>query len=300
MQKEKQGYFVVKRNIFDNKIFNNYKTYLIYNEILRLITHNDFEFKSEIYSNIDLKKGQLILRYSHFERWGIPKDTISRALKLLQKYNYLEFETKSVKIKQFNKMVTISIPEHIFDMNFTKNMQHLEQHLMQHLTNNNDNELQEDLQHLEQHLMQQEQKDIKQKEGNNIRYKEKIYKKESQTTKEDTMKIDLSFIPEEYKEIYSEWIEYRNEIKKPFKSQKSVEANFKQLIKLSNNNLELANDVITQSIANGWQGLFEVKNFTQRNNSAYNVIHNPRQNYLPIPDYSDMIEEQNRKVHKLA
>ena len=87
---EKSGYFVAKRNVFDNKIFRDCKTYLVYSEILRLISHKRFTIESDGYNGITLQAGQTILKYSHFERWNIDKRVISEIMKKL-KDNNLKF-----------------------------------------------------------------------------------------------------------------------------------------------------------------------------------------------------------------
>ena len=52
---------------------------------------------------------------------------------------------------------------------------------------------------------------------------------------------------------------FRKELKKPI-LETSKEALKNKLIKLSNNNNETAIEIINQSMANGWQGIFELKN----------------------------------------
>ena len=52
---------------------------------------------------------------------------------------------------------------------------------------------------------------------------------------------------------------FRKELKKPI-LETSKEALKNKLIKLSNNNNDTAIEIINQSMANGWQGIFELKN----------------------------------------
>jgi len=58
---------------------------------------------------------------------------------------------------------------------------------------------------------------------------------------------------------WSEWIQYRKEIKKPYKSDKSIERQLNWFIrhKLT---VEQAIECIDEAIRNGWQGLFLPKN----------------------------------------
>ena len=76
---------------------------------------------------------------------------------------------------------------------------------------------------------------------------------------------DLSFAPHLPTVLY-EWVCYRKEIKKSFKSIKSVQAAYKQLYELSDGNPVIAMKIVEQSIASSWQGLFPLKNDNNRNN----------------------------------
>jgi len=71
---------------------------------------------------------------------------------------------------------------------------------------------------------------------------------------------EFSFIPLDWKPLVKEWAEFRKSIRKPIKS---LERSFSQILKLSNNNIEVAKKIIEQSIDNEWQGLFELKNINQ-------------------------------------
>ena len=77
---------------------------------------------------------------------------------------------------------------------------------------------------------------------------------------------DLSFASASFQPILYEWICYRKEIKKSFKSIKSVQAAYKQLHELSDGNPQIAMKIVEQSIASSWQGLFPIKNDNNRNN----------------------------------
>ena len=61
---------------------------------------------------------------------------------------------------------------------------------------------------------------------------------------------------------FDEFLKFRIVLKKPVKEE-SLEALKKQLWKLSNQNEQTAIEIIDQSIANGYQGLFELKNNKQ-------------------------------------
>lgn len=88
---------------------------------------------------------------------------------------------------------------------------------------------------------------------------------ESNSKKQRKSGIDLSFLSESFlKETFERFLAYRKEIKKPYKSQMSVEQAFSELQKLSGGVLETAEAIVNQSIANGWQGIFPLTNEKQR------------------------------------
>ncbi|MCG5574306.1 replication protein [Klebsiella pneumoniae] len=59
-------------------------------------------------------------------------------------------------------------------------------------------------------------------------------------------------------EIWSSWVEYRRDLKKPIKSQQTVTQAINLLDRCRLNGYS-PEEIINQSIANGWQGLFEPK-----------------------------------------
>ena len=55
------------------------------------------------------------------------------------------------------------------------------------------------------------------------------------------------------------WLDYRKQLKKPYRSQMSVDECYNKLERLSGGNVAMAEKIVNQSIAQGWQGLFELK-----------------------------------------
>ena len=82
---------------------------------------------------------------------------------------------------------------------------------------------------------------------------------------------DLSFAISSFQPILYEWVCYRKEIKKSFKSKKSIQAAYKQLYELSDGNTQTAKKIVEQSIASSWQGLFPLKESGYRNNSCLQI-----------------------------
>lgn len=95
--------------------------------------------------------------------------------------------------------------------------------------------------------------------NNNINNKNKINNGSKEKQKKG---LDLSFVGVEFLSIMEKWIEYHKAIGHPYK-QVSIRSIYEQLLKLSNRDARVADQIVEQSIANGWQGLFEIKQSKQ-------------------------------------
>lgn len=90
--------------------------------------------------------------------------------------------------------------------------------------------------------------------------------------------LDSKFI-----NLWGVWKDYKNsQFKFKYKSPESEKIGFDQLLKLSSSNVNTANLIIEQSIANGWAGLFELKNKNQSilNQTSNNLL-KPTQRFYP-------------------
>lgn len=59
---------------------------------------------------------------------------------------------------------------------------------------------------------------------------------------------------------FAEYVLMRKKIKKPFATDHAVELAMKKLMRLANDDNDLAIEILNQSIENSWQGLFEIRN----------------------------------------
>lgn len=77
--------------------------------------------------------------------------------------------------------------------------------------------------------------------------------------KKEVPQLDISFIIEDdWRELISEWISYRKEIKKPC-TQRIVNSSYSMLKRLSGGDIEIAYLIVEQSETGGYQGLFPLK-----------------------------------------
>ena len=101
-------------------------------------------------------------------------------------------------------------------------------------------------------------------------------RKEEDKGKEKPPDIVFPFLSDEFKELWNNWKIYRkNEFKKNYKTAQSEQAALKNVCKLRSGNEEVAKEIITQSIANQWQGLFELKITNNYGKSGSNNTQKP-------------------------
>lgn len=100
--------------------------------------------------------------------------------------------------------------------------------------------------------------EIKEKEDNKLSSKKKV------NNQDVLAQYDINDVPSEFVDVVRDWCQYKRERKERYKTQSSFMAMVKRLIKLSSNNVDKAKEIIEQSIANNYAGLFELK---QRSNN---------------------------------
>lgn len=83
------------------------------------------------------------------------------------------------------------------------------------------------------------------------------------------------------REIWSEWVEFRRQLKKPIKTAKGISESINRLAEYFRQGY-LPEQVIRQSIANEWQGLFQPKDGLPGRNGARDVnVISPPDNDIP-------------------
>ena len=88
------------------------------------------------------------------------------------------------------------------------------------------------------------------------RHKEQKEEKDKSFSKKT---YDLSFVDGKYMSTFTEWLEYKAERKEKYKTVSSLKACYNRLLKLSGDNPQIAAEIVQQSIANNYAGLFEYK-----------------------------------------
>ena len=79
---------------------------------------------------------------------------------------------------------------------------------------------------------------------------------ENKSSIEDFLEKDVI---EKFKPIIQKWINYKKEKKQTYKLI-GLKMFYKRLLKLSNGDFNTANEIVEESMANNWAGVFEPKN----------------------------------------
>lgn len=103
--------------------------------------------------------------------------------------------------------------------------------------------------------------------------------------------FDLDFIDDAYKEVFVEWLNYKKNKKQSYADEKSIKVCYNKLVKLSCNNPEIARQIVEQSMANNWAGLFALKNENQYGINSKNYSRKQEANNYALKQY---LEEGER------
>lgn len=109
-------------------------------------------------------------------------------------------------------------------------------------------------------LIEREQ-ELKSREAELLAKEQELLKREAALKNQLSNKLpDISFVSDDFKDVFSSWLEYKREKKESYKSNKALEACYKKLLELSNNNPDTARLIVEQSMASNWSGIFELRN----------------------------------------
>lgn len=88
-----------------------------------------------------------------------------------------------------------------------------------------------------------------------------IYKQKETKLSFIKKEIDLNFVPAIYKPLVEEFIRYRKQdLKKPFTTQRGIKSFFEELKKLSGDNLTKATELVNHAKNKEWKTVFPIRN----------------------------------------
>jgi len=81
---------------------------------------------------------------------------------------------------------------------------------------------------------------------------------------------ERKYIKEEFLSIFNRWLEYKKDKKQSYKNEDSIEMAYKKLYKFADGNPKIATEIVEQSLANNWDGMFKLKqDKTNSNHSPF-------------------------------
>lgn len=81
--------------------------------------------------------------------------------------------------------------------------------------------------------------------------------------------LDFSFVEPDFSKAFTEWVDYKRSKGQTYKNQKSLEACYFNLIKLSGKDPPFAREIVFHSIANNYAGLYKPKNSEANDTKQY-------------------------------
>nr|UWF95896.1 MAG: HAD domain protein [Bacteriophage sp.] len=121
-------------------------------------------------------------------------------------------------------------------------------------------------------------------------------KRVSTTSKTFDVRADLSYVSEELKDSWSIWLDYKDEIKKQYKTERGAKMMYSKLEKYSDGNPILANAIVNEAICHSWDGFYSLsdkqKDFFLSDKSPYRS-ENSNSSYL-----DGRLQELNEKIEK--
>jgi len=90
----------------------------------------------------------------------------------------------------------------------------------------------------------------------------KVNKSKVNKSKEEREYIEKEFLP-----IFERWLKYKKDKRQSYKNEDSIKAAYNKLYKLAEGNSELADKIVEQSLANNWDGLFELKDENKKDST---------------------------------
>lgn len=135
--------------------------------------------------------------------------------------------------------------------------------------------------------------------------KEEIDKSISKKKAAYNANADLSYVDAPYAAIWQEWLDYKKEIKKQYKTQRGAESQYKVLIKYANSNPILANAIVKISIEHSWDGIFPLSDkqmaFFLSPKSPYALEEKGYEVEMPAQTYTEETDDNifiNGQVYK--
>lgn len=155
-----------------------------------------------------------------------------------------------------------------------------------------------------EYYQEKEQQEIQQENNSRTTGKQQqdTNKKDKKDKKDKNIELAPLVFPFESMEFFMLWEQWKDYKKRQhrftYKCAKTEQAALKQLGDLAQGNEDVALKIIEQSIANGWQGLFELKNQNTNGNKTYYGNNGQRNNRISDFDRARLASDLHSAVNK--
>jgi len=104
------------------------------------------------------------------------------------------------------------------------------------------------------------------RKGGKASLKHRRSNKEVEVDKEKEIK-EREYIKKDFLPIFERWLKYKKDKRQSYKNEDSIKAAYNKLYKLAGGDFELADKIVEQSLANNWDGLFELKDENKKDST---------------------------------
>lgn len=233
---KEEGYIPISRKLFDHPFWCEKRVYSKFEAWFDVLQSARFENAKQLIGGklVRIKRGQfpISLRFLA-ERWGWSPKKVNTFLSLLISDGMITKET----LKETGQTVVTICNYDRYNQN-SKTRKH---------SGNSEETPGKHSGNSEETNKKKGNKGNKENEGNN-----------------NPLPLKLDFVSDEFRDSFSLWLDYKYERKEKYKSERSIKMCYDKLVKLSDNNPAIVTEIVNQSIANNWAGLFALK--TENNN----------------------------------
>ena len=216
-----------REKMFDWRWLNNQTKFYVFFRLLLMANFNDKPCEL-----ITVRRGQLMFSYESLSATlGVSVQTLRTTLRDLQKTNEINIQST----RRYSILTICDYDSWQWDENKTNIKSTYSQH-----TDNKQITLSEE-----------RNKEIKEENTN-------VSKKKNKNTFD--VREDLSYV-DCFEDLWREWLDYKDEIKKQYKTQRGAKSAFSQLKNLSNGDERKAKAILEQSYRKSWDGFFDIKDW---------------------------------------
>ena len=104
------------------------------------------------------------------------------------------------------------------------------------------------------------------RKGGKASLKHRRSNKEIEVDKDKEIK-EREYIEKDFLPIFERWLKYKKDKRQSYKNEDSIKAAYSKLYKLAGGDFELADKIVEQSLANNWDGLFELKDENKKDST---------------------------------